>query len=123
MGQRTVIGMKDPGYPDVRNNFLLRTAALRSLAIDDEGLMVDARLARCRYVYVTHSHQCPTTMTLALARRQKLLQYARGVNVRDSHRGNGILTTCQRQPRTVALAPSVCDDIWVGRDARPPAQG
>ena len=76
VGPRTMIGMEDPGYPDARNNFLLRTAALRPLAVDAEGLVVDARLARCRYVYVTPSHQCPTTVTMTLQRRQKLLHYA-----------------------------------------------
>ena len=85
---RTVIGVEDPGYPDARNNFLLRTAAVRLIPVDDEGLVVGAALARCRYVYVTPSHQCPTTVTMSLARRHKLLQHAHRhdlVVIEDDH--------------------------------------
>ncbi len=76
VGPRTVVGVEDPGYPDARNNFLLRSAAVRPLPVDEEGLVVGPALARCRYVYVTPSHQCPTTATMSLARRQQLLQAA-----------------------------------------------
>ncbi|AEG93822.1 PLP-dependent aminotransferase family protein [Ramlibacter tataouinensis] len=76
VGPRTVVGIENPGYPDARNNLLLRSAALRPLPVDDDGLVVGPGLAACRYVYVTPSHQCPTTVTMSLARRQKLLDYA-----------------------------------------------
>jgi len=87
-GPRTVIGIEDPGYPDARNNFLLRTAAVRPLAVDEEGLVVGTSLSGCRYVYVTPSHQCPTTVTMSLARRQKLLHHAERhdvVVIEDDH--------------------------------------
>ena len=35
-----------------------------------------ALLAQCDYVYVTPSHQCPTTATMPLERRHALLQMA-----------------------------------------------
>lgn len=76
IGPRTVVGVEYPGYPDARNNFLLRTAQVRPLPVDEEGVIVGKALARCRYVYVTPSHQCPTTVTMSLARRQRLLEYA-----------------------------------------------
>jgi len=76
IGPRTVVGVEHPGYPDARNNFLLRTAQVRALPVDDEGVVIDKALARCRYVYVTPSHQCPTTVTMSLARRQCLLEQA-----------------------------------------------
>jgi GntR family transcriptional regulator / MocR family aminotransferase len=76
VGPRTVVGVEDPGYPDARNNFLLRSAAVRALPVDEEGLVVGPALTRCRYVYVTPSHQCPTTVTMSLARRHQLLQAA-----------------------------------------------
>ena len=88
VGSRTVIGVEDPGYPDARNNFLLRTAAVRLVPVDDEGLVVGAALARCRYVYVTPSHQCPTTVTMTVARRHTLLQHAHRhdlVVIEDDH--------------------------------------
>lgn len=76
VGPRTVVGIEEPGYPDARNNFLLRTTQVRRLPVDDEGVVVGPAMARCRYVYVTPSHQCPTTVTMSLPRRQKLLAHA-----------------------------------------------
>jgi len=76
IGPRTVVGIEDPGYPDARNNFLLRTKQVRGLPVDAEGVVVDNALTRCHYVYVTPSHQCPTTVTMSLARRQRLLEQA-----------------------------------------------
>ena len=37
---------------------------------------VDDRLQGCDYVYVTPSHQCPTTVTMSLDRREALLRQA-----------------------------------------------
>ena len=84
----TTVGIEDPGYPDARNNFALRTQDIVRLPVDDDGLVVDARLARCRYVYVTPSHQCPTTATMPLQRRQALLAAAQRhdlVLIEDDH--------------------------------------
>jgi GntR family transcriptional regulator/MocR family aminotransferase len=72
----TRIGIEDPGYVDARNIFSLRGASVTPLAIDREGALVDERLAQCDYVYVTPSHQFPTTATMSLARRRALLQTA-----------------------------------------------
>lgn len=76
VGPATRIGIENPGYPDARNNFLLRTPHLIPLAVDGEGLVPGPALDRCDYVYVTPSHQCPTTVTLSLDRRQALLRHA-----------------------------------------------
>ena len=84
----TAVGIEDPGYPDARNIFALRTQQVIRLPVDDEGLVVDGRLARCRYVYVTPSHQCPSTVTMPLARRQQLLAAADAhdlVLIEDDH--------------------------------------
>ncbi|MBL0087440.1 MAG: PLP-dependent aminotransferase family protein, partial [Ideonella sp.] len=67
---------RTPGYPDARNNFLLRTRHVRPLRVDEQGLVLGAALAGCRYVYVTPSHQCPTTVTMPLQRRLDLLARA-----------------------------------------------
>ncbi len=75
--RNTVVGIEDPGYPDARNNFELRSAHVVPLAIDDDGLLPSRRLSRCDYVYVTPSHQCPTSVTMPLERRQTLLALAR----------------------------------------------
>ncbi|MFO1062217.1 MAG: PLP-dependent aminotransferase family protein, partial [Dongiaceae bacterium] len=72
----SVVGVEDPGYPDARNIFALKAGRLVGLAVDGEGVVPDAALAGCDYVYVTPSHQCPTTVTLPLARREALLRLA-----------------------------------------------
>ncbi len=88
VGATTVVGMENPGYPDARNNFLLRTRHLRALRVDEQGLVLGASLSGCRYVYVTPSHQCPTTVTMPLARRLELLARAERddfVVIEDDH--------------------------------------
>ncbi len=77
----TVVGMEDPGYPDARNNFELRSDKVISLTVDEMGLVPSRRLGRCDYVYVTPSHQCPTSVTMPLERRHELLELARRRNV------------------------------------------
>jgi GntR family transcriptional regulator/MocR family aminotransferase len=73
---RTVVGMEDPGYPDARNIFASRTSRVIGLPVDEQGLPVSEALDQCDYVYVTPSHQCPTTVTLPLERREALLKRA-----------------------------------------------
>jgi GntR family transcriptional regulator/MocR family aminotransferase len=67
------IGVENPGYPDARNIFASRTSRLVPLPLDEAGVLIDERLHGCDYLYVTPSHQSPTTVTLPLARRQQLL--------------------------------------------------
>ncbi len=81
MESATVVGVEDPGYPDARNNFALRSDHVVPLAVDERGLVPSRKLARCDYVYVTPSHQCPTSVTMPLARRQELLDLARRHNL------------------------------------------
>lgn len=76
IGPQTRVGIENPCYPDARNNFALRTRHIRLLPVDGEGLVPGAALSRCEYVYVTPSHQCPTTVTMSLARRHALLARA-----------------------------------------------
>ncbi|NYT75912.1 PLP-dependent aminotransferase family protein [Alcaligenaceae bacterium] len=76
IGQDTLIGIEDPGYPDARNIFSTRSNRILSLPIDEEGLMISPALGGCEYVYTTPSHQCPTTVTMSMARREVLLEQA-----------------------------------------------
>ena len=76
LGPATVIGIENPGFPDARNNFLLRTRHVRALRVDEQGLVLGTALSGCRYVFVTPSHQCPTTVTMPLQRRLDLLARA-----------------------------------------------
>ncbi|MEC9367740.1 MAG: PLP-dependent aminotransferase family protein [Pseudomonadota bacterium] len=72
----TVVAMEDPGYTDVRNIFRLRTDRLMPVAVDQQGLPVDERLARADLVFTTPSHQFPTTVTMPPERRSALLASA-----------------------------------------------
>ncbi|AIT82200.1 2-aminoadipate aminotransferase (plasmid) [Novosphingobium pentaromativorans US6-1] len=73
----TVLGLEDPGYPDMRNIARIKGARVQPLPVDEHGLMLQPNLAGCDYVHVTPSHQCPTTVTMPQARRHQLLDYAR----------------------------------------------
>jgi GntR family transcriptional regulator / MocR family aminotransferase len=72
----TTVGIEDPGYPDGRNIFAIRTKQLIPLPIDARGIAPSKALQACDYVYVTPSHQCPTTVTMSLERREALLELA-----------------------------------------------
>ncbi len=76
LGPETAVGIEDPGYPDARNIFLMKTQKVVPLPVDGEGVVIDNGLKRCDYVYITPSHQHPTTVTLSLERRQELLTRA-----------------------------------------------
>lgn len=77
LDRTTVVGIEDPGYPDARNNFSLRSDHLKALAVDADGLIASRAMGQCAYVYVTPSHQCPTTVTMSLQRRQAILALAK----------------------------------------------
>jgi GntR family transcriptional regulator/MocR family aminotransferase len=71
----TRLGFEEPGHPHARNTFALRQPRWSSLPLDGQGLIVDG-LPSLDYLFVTPSHQSPTTVTLPLQRRQQLLQHA-----------------------------------------------
>jgi GntR family transcriptional regulator / MocR family aminotransferase len=88
VGPTTTVGVENPGYPDARNNFALRTRHVKALRVDEQGLVLGAAITGCRYVYVTPSHQCPTTVTMPLGRRIELLARAERddfVVIEDDH--------------------------------------
>jgi GntR family transcriptional regulator/MocR family aminotransferase len=72
----TPVAMEEPGFPDARNIFALREAAIEFMAIDAGGAAVNDRLARSAVVFVTPSHQFPTTVTMPIERRLQLLELA-----------------------------------------------
>ncbi len=77
MTPETTLAMEEPGYTDARNIFSLRTPRMSLIPVDARGLPVDERLTGADYVYVTPSHQFPTTVTMPMERRMALLDYAR----------------------------------------------
>jgi GntR family transcriptional regulator / MocR family aminotransferase len=77
------VWMEDPGYLKARGAFLGSGAKLIPVPVDHEGLVVEAGIARApqaRLVYLTPSHQFPLGVTLSLARRIALLDWARRAN-------------------------------------------
>ena len=72
VGARTTVGIEDPGYPDARNIFAIRTPKLVGLPVDEYGVPVDDRLSQCDYVYVTPSHQYPLGRVLSASVKSML---------------------------------------------------
>jgi GntR family transcriptional regulator/MocR family aminotransferase len=70
------IGLENPGYVDVRNIAALGPATIKPLPVDENGLVISDQLDDCDYMYVTPSHQSPTTVTMPLENRYKLLEKA-----------------------------------------------
>jgi GntR family transcriptional regulator / MocR family aminotransferase len=73
------VWLEEPGYLGARAAFKSAGARIVPLPLDDEGLDVKtgAQLApEARLVYVTPSHQYPLGVTMALARRLALLEWA-----------------------------------------------
>ncbi|MEQ8319035.1 MAG: PLP-dependent aminotransferase family protein [Rhodospirillales bacterium] len=72
----TVVGVEDPGYPDMFNIARLKSRRVVPIPVDQHGLPADAQIDDCHYLYVTPSHQFPTTATMPLERREALLARA-----------------------------------------------
>ncbi|MEX0582993.1 MAG: PLP-dependent aminotransferase family protein, partial [Sneathiella sp.] len=70
------VGIEDPGYPDARNIFDRRGATLCPLRVDAGGVVVEEIPEDLQILYVTPSHQYPTTVTLSPERRKALLAAA-----------------------------------------------
>lgn len=73
--ENTRVGLEEPGHPHARNSFSMRKPVWVPAPVDDQGLAVDS-LPPLDYVFVTPSHQSPTTVTLSLERRKHLLARA-----------------------------------------------
>jgi GntR family transcriptional regulator/MocR family aminotransferase len=74
------VWMEEPGYRGARGALLAAGAQLIPIPVDEEGLSLRAGLqtrARAQLVYVTPSHQYPLGVTMSLARRLALLDWAK----------------------------------------------
>jgi GntR family transcriptional regulator/MocR family aminotransferase len=76
LNQDSVVGIEDPCYVDARNIFGLYTKQRVLFPVGESGVVTDERLSDCKLIYVTPSHQCPTTTTMPLDVREKLLAKA-----------------------------------------------
>jgi GntR family transcriptional regulator/MocR family aminotransferase len=76
----TRVAIEEPGYPDARNIFGQNTDHLVLVKVDEKGLPPDPALDSADIIYVTPSHQFPTTVTMPLERRLELLRQASRAN-------------------------------------------
>ena len=76
--QQKQVVIENPCYPDLRDILLQRTQHITPLDVDAEGLVLDETvLAQTDAVFITPSHQCPTTYTMPASRRRQLLSMAK----------------------------------------------
>lgn len=74
------VWVEDPGYLGARGALQAVGAHIIPVPVDDDGLMVETGIERApdaRLVYLTPSHQFPLGVTLSLARRLALLDWAK----------------------------------------------
>jgi GntR family transcriptional regulator/MocR family aminotransferase len=77
INQHSRIGIENPGYADARNIFSLKSPKVLPLRVDENGLVPGKKVNSCEFVYLTPSHQSPTTVTMPIERRKRLLKDAR----------------------------------------------
>ncbi|AMB81653.1 GntR family transcriptional regulator [Pseudomonas fragi] len=72
------VAVENPGYRAAAHAFAIAGAKMQGIAVDQEGMDCSAlkQLNNCRLAYVTPSHQYPTGVTMSLARRLELLDWA-----------------------------------------------
>ncbi|OHC61352.1 MAG: GntR family transcriptional regulator [Pseudomonadales bacterium RIFCSPLOWO2_02_FULL_63_210] len=72
------VALENHCYRSAAQIFAVAGARLQGIAVDDDGLDTRqlAGLTDCRLAYITPSHQYPTGVTLSLARRLELLDWA-----------------------------------------------
>lgn len=77
MGNGVKVAIENPGFRDAQSIFDLQGAQVQLQPIDEQGLVVDARLDECEYLYVTPGHQVPTGISMSAQRRGELLRQIR----------------------------------------------
>jgi GntR family transcriptional regulator / MocR family aminotransferase len=75
------VALEHPGYQGARQLFSAHGARLRPVRVTRDGIAVRELPSDAKIVYVTPSHQFPTGVSMSLARRLELLDWARPRNV------------------------------------------
>ncbi|HHG89499.1 MAG TPA: PLP-dependent aminotransferase family protein [Devosia sp.] len=70
----SVAAYENPGYPGLRSVLEHCGCERFPIDIDEDGLVPGAIPDGCEVVFVTPSHQCPTAITMPMARRFELLE-------------------------------------------------
>ncbi|CUH62336.1 HTH-type transcriptional regulatory protein GabR [Thalassovita gelatinovora] len=69
--------IENPCYPALRDILTQSHCRLAPVDVDQDGLLPDAIPDDSDVIFTTPSHQCPTSATMPVARRRRLLQRAR----------------------------------------------
>ncbi len=72
-----LVYMEDPGYVGATIVFKSVGAKICAVRLDNEGIELRKELGEAKLVYVTPGHQFPLGITMSLARRLELLEWAR----------------------------------------------
>jgi GntR family transcriptional regulator/MocR family aminotransferase len=78
--QRRTAAFEDPCYPALREILTQSRCHMAPVRVDRDGLPPDAIPPETDVIFTTPSHQCPTTATMPMARRQHLLDRARDLD-------------------------------------------
>lgn len=101
------IAVEDPCYLGAARAFLELGLSVQSVPLDGEGLCVDHLSRSAKLAYVTPSHQFPLGMTMSLARRHALIEWALSANayiVEDDYDGD-LRYSSSPLPAITALGP------------------
>jgi GntR family transcriptional regulator/MocR family aminotransferase len=71
------VAIENPCYQGARRIFTASGARLRPVRVDQDGIITEDLGKQARLVYVTPSHQFPAGVSLSLARRLELIEWAR----------------------------------------------
>jgi GntR family transcriptional regulator/MocR family aminotransferase len=87
---RTVVAMEEPNYVPMRLSFEASGAIIRTVPVDEEGMIVEQLPGDARIICVTPSHQYPLGVVMSPRRRAALLDFAQANNaviVEDDYDG------------------------------------
>lgn len=78
--QRRRAVIENPCYPALRDILTQSRCHLSAVDVDEDGLPPDKIAEKTDVIFTTPSHQCPTSYTMPLSRRQALLERARALD-------------------------------------------
>lgn len=76
LSKKRMAVIENPSYPGLRDILTRRKCKIESISIDNKGLVPALIPPSADVVFATPSHHCPTTVTMPLSRRTKLLERA-----------------------------------------------
>ena len=74
LNQRRTAAIENPSYPPLRDILDQSRCHVKAVNLDHYGLIPDQIPKETSVIFTTPSHQCPTTITMPLNRRQQLLE-------------------------------------------------